>query len=119
MKAGIAFVAGLALALAVPVVAQTSGQVNQLATKLEQLLQYTGKVAARQLELEKKVEAERVRGNAMARFLRDYQCKYNILVEDVSLLSKATDSAPVIIDFVKSKNCALTGPAPEIPADLP
>lgn len=112
MKAKIAFVAGLAVALAVPVVAQTSGQ-------FAQLVSYVGKIAARQLVLEQKVDAERVRGNALTVYLRDFTCKYNLTNVDLTRVSRATDAMPVQVTIVTGKNCFQSAAAPEIPPELP
>lgn len=104
MKSGVAFIVGAAFALAVPALAQTQGQFTQL-------VQYVGKIATR-------LEAERVRSNALAAYLRDMTCKFNQTNTSLAEVAKATDAKPVPITLVTGKNCALTGPAPEIPADL-
>ena len=103
------------LGLAAPVEAQTSSQINQIASQLTQLVQYTGKISARLIIAEQELAAEKSKTATLILYLKEFTCKHNRLAGTVQIVSKATDAAPVQVELISGKNCAGDGPAMELP----
>jgi hypothetical protein len=113
----VCFALGFALAVSLPVVAQTD-----TAAQVRQLTAYVQKLGAQYVEFQKRSTAELVRlkdaHNELVVFTLDLNCRVTKTNQVLEQVSKATDSQPVVVTLLYGKACNQVNDAPKSPSLL-